>query len=62
MVPNPFFAKVIVKVVSIVAKSAIKAYSNTLKSNNICLEDLWFDFLGNIFLLLLGLNFRKQRR
>lgn len=35
MVPNPFFAKVIVKVVSIVAKSAIKAYSNTLKSNNI---------------------------
>lgn len=35
MVPNPFFAKVIVKVISIVTKSAIKAYSNTLKSTPI---------------------------
>lgn len=62
MVPNPFFAKVIVKVVSIVAKSAIKAYSNTLKSNNIAKRICGLIFLGNIFLLLLGLNFRKQRR
>ena len=51
MVPNPFFAKVIVKVVSIVAKSALKAYSNTLKSNNNT-ERICGLLLGNIFYLL----------
>jgi len=60
MVPNPFFAKVIVKVVSIVAKSALKAYSNTLKSNNNTSRVCGL-LLGNIFCLL-GLIFRKQCR
>jgi len=58
MVPNPFFAKVIVKVVSIVAKSALKAYSNTLKSNNISWR---IGGLFNIYVCLVWAEFRKQR-
>jgi hypothetical protein len=39
MVPNPFLAKVIAKVLSSLAKSTIKAYSTTVKSNAMSLKE-----------------------
>jgi hypothetical protein len=41
MVPNPFLAKVIAKVLSSLAKSTIKAYSTTIKSNAISFKQAW---------------------